>query len=107
MQEAWPRRDEERKEIKKELLRFSEADIKDLGVKNSSHRARMVSSLVALRAKYEKDLGAMRGRRGITPTPLLCPPNCRFVYCRLVVRFNRPDLRFMIMPASAGLLPAR
>ncbi|XP_054282385.1 SH2 domain-containing protein 3C-like isoform X2 [Macrosteles quadrilineatus] len=37
-----------------ELLRFSEADIKDLGVKNSSHRARMVSSLVALRTKYEK-----------------------------------------------------
>uniref|UniRef100_A0A1B6CI19 SH2 domain-containing protein n=1 Tax=Clastoptera arizonana TaxID=38151 RepID=A0A1B6CI19_9HEMI len=37
-----------------DLLRFTEADIKDLGIKNASHRARMVSSLVALRAKYDK-----------------------------------------------------
>ncbi|XP_063234266.1 breast cancer anti-estrogen resistance protein 3 homolog [Bacillus rossius redtenbacheri] len=37
-----------------DLLSFSEADIKDLGVKNSAHRARIVSSLVALRTKYEK-----------------------------------------------------
>nr|CAD7207332.1 unnamed protein product [Timema douglasi] len=37
-----------------DLLSFSEADIKDLGVKNSAHRARIVSSLVALRTKYDK-----------------------------------------------------
>ncbi|XP_047118238.1 uncharacterized protein LOC124798754 [Schistocerca piceifrons] len=37
-----------------DLLTFSEEDIRDLGVKNSAHRARIVSSLVALRAKYEK-----------------------------------------------------
>ncbi|XP_067001303.1 breast cancer anti-estrogen resistance protein 3 homolog isoform X2 [Anabrus simplex] len=37
-----------------DLLSFSEEDIKDLGVKNSAHRARIVSSLVALRSKYEK-----------------------------------------------------
>lgn len=43
-----------------DLLRFTEADIKDLGIKNASHRARMVSSLVALRAKYEK--GNRRGK---------------------------------------------
>lgn len=32
---------------------FCEADIKQLGVRNSAHRACMVSSLVALRDKYE------------------------------------------------------
>ncbi|CAB3361083.1 Hypothetical predicted protein [Cloeon dipterum] len=37
-----------------ELLWFSEADIKELGVRNSAHRARIMSSLVALRAKYER-----------------------------------------------------
>jgi hypothetical protein len=37
-----------------DLLTFTEADIKDLGVKNSAHRARVVSSLVALRMKHEK-----------------------------------------------------
>ncbi|PSN52437.1 hypothetical protein C0J52_16245 [Blattella germanica] len=37
-----------------DLLTFTEADIKDLGVKNSAHRARVVSSLVALRTKHEK-----------------------------------------------------
>lgn len=36
-----------------ELMYFCEADIKQLGVRNSAHRARIVSSLVALRAKYE------------------------------------------------------
>lgn len=37
-----------------ELLHYSEADIKELGIKNSSHRARIVSSLLALKIKYEK-----------------------------------------------------
>lgn len=37
-----------------DLLTFTEADIKDLGVKNSAHRARVVASLVALRMKHEK-----------------------------------------------------
>lgn len=36
-----------------ELMYFCEADIRQLGVRNSAHRARIVSSLVALRAKYE------------------------------------------------------
>ncbi|CAH0557408.1 unnamed protein product [Brassicogethes aeneus] len=35
-----------------DLLDFSEAEIKDLGVKNSSHRASIISSLTLLRAKY-------------------------------------------------------
>lgn len=34
-----------------DLISFSESDIKDLGVKNSSHRARMISSLVALKGE--------------------------------------------------------
>lgn len=34
-----------------ELIEFSERDIKNLGVKNSSHRARMISSLVALKGE--------------------------------------------------------
>ncbi|GLH04785.1 Uncharacterized protein GBIM_10414 [Gryllus bimaculatus] len=37
-----------------ELLSFSEEDIRSLGVRNSAHRARVVSSLVALRSKYDK-----------------------------------------------------
>jgi len=40
--------------VVQDLLTFTEADIKDLGVKNSAHRARVVSSLVALRMKHEK-----------------------------------------------------
>ncbi|KAJ8980280.1 hypothetical protein NQ317_005199 [Molorchus minor] len=39
-----------------ELLEFSETDIKELGVKKSSHRARIISSLTCLRAKYH-DIG--------------------------------------------------
>lgn len=35
-----------------ELLEFSEADVKDLGVKISSHRAMIISNLTLLRAKY-------------------------------------------------------
>lgn len=34
-----------------DLISFSESDIKDLGVKHSSHRARIISSLVALKGK--------------------------------------------------------
>lgn len=34
-----------------ELMSFNESDIKDLGVKNSAHRARVVASLVALKGK--------------------------------------------------------
>lgn len=37
-----------------ELMYFCEADIKQLGVRNSAHRARIVSSLVALRDKWER-----------------------------------------------------
>lgn len=39
-----------------ELLYLCEADIKQLGVRNSAHRARIVSSLVALRDKYERGM---------------------------------------------------
>ncbi|KAL1123790.1 hypothetical protein AAG570_001563 [Ranatra chinensis] len=38
-----------------DLLGFSEADIKAIGVKNAAHRANIVSSLVALRNKYDKE----------------------------------------------------
>jgi hypothetical protein len=41
-------------DVVQDLLTFTEADIKDLGVKNSAHRARVVSSLVALRTKQGK-----------------------------------------------------
>lgn len=34
-----------------ELIELTERDIKSLGVKNSSHRARMISSLVAMKGK--------------------------------------------------------
>lgn len=37
-----------------ELIFLCEADIKKLGVRNSAHRARIVTSLVALREKWEK-----------------------------------------------------
>lgn len=37
-----------------DLLGFSESEIKDMGVKNSAHRARIISSLVVLRKKYNK-----------------------------------------------------
>ncbi|KAJ8920864.1 hypothetical protein NQ315_015656 [Exocentrus adspersus] len=39
-----------------DLLEFSETDIKDLGVKKSSHRARIISSLTCLRAKYHETI---------------------------------------------------
>ena len=37
-----------------ELMSLNESDIKDLGVKNSAHRARVVASLVALKGKILK-----------------------------------------------------
>lgn len=36
-----------------ELIWYTETDIKKLGIRNSSHRARIVSSLVALREKQQ------------------------------------------------------
>ncbi|XP_031345559.1 uncharacterized protein LOC116172475 [Photinus pyralis] len=38
-----------------ELLEFTESDVKDLGVKIASHRARIMSSLTALSAKYNNN----------------------------------------------------
>lgn len=35
-----------------DLLEFSESDLRELGVKRSSHRATIISSLTLLRAKY-------------------------------------------------------
>lgn len=37
-----------------QLINKSEAEIKQLGVKNSAHRARIVTSLTALREKYKR-----------------------------------------------------
>ncbi|XP_037042558.1 breast cancer anti-estrogen resistance protein 3 homolog isoform X3 [Bradysia coprophila] len=37
-----------------ELMFYDEADIKQLGIRNSAHRARIVSSLVALRDKHQR-----------------------------------------------------
>lgn len=34
-----------------ELINLNESDIRELGVKNSAHRARMISSLVALKGE--------------------------------------------------------
>ncbi|XP_057667958.1 breast cancer anti-estrogen resistance protein 3 homolog isoform X3 [Diorhabda carinulata] len=39
-----------------DLLEMSEQDIKELGVKKSSHRARIISSLTYLRAKYHENI---------------------------------------------------
>jgi SAM domain (Sterile alpha motif) len=36
-----------------EMIDLNESDIKDLGVKNSSHRARIISSLVALKGENQ------------------------------------------------------
>lgn len=36
-----------------EIINLSESEIKELGIKNSAHRARMVSSLVALKGKFK------------------------------------------------------
>ncbi|CAG9865035.1 unnamed protein product [Phyllotreta striolata] len=38
-----------------DLLELSEQDIKELGVRKSSHRARIISSLTCLRAKYHEN----------------------------------------------------
>ncbi|KFM73855.1 hypothetical protein X975_26521, partial [Stegodyphus mimosarum] len=37
-----------------DILSLSERELKSLGVKNSSHRARMMTSLVILRDKYDR-----------------------------------------------------
>jgi len=37
-----------------DLLMLSEADIRDLGVRNGAHRARIVSSLVMLREAQQR-----------------------------------------------------
>lgn len=47
-----------------DLINLSESEIKDLGVKNSSHRARMVSSLVALKGKKRNDFLEFEGFSG-------------------------------------------
>lgn len=41
---------------------FDEADIKQLGIRNSAHRARIVSSLVALRDKHQRGPGKLNFR---------------------------------------------
>ncbi|KAF5282801.1 hypothetical protein FQR65_LT02798 [Abscondita terminalis] len=43
-----------------ELLDFTETDIKSLGIKIASHRARIMSSLTALSAKYNNNNGCIR-----------------------------------------------
>lgn len=35
-----------------ELINYNESDIKTLGIKNSSHRSRIIASLTALRGMY-------------------------------------------------------
>lgn len=47
-----------------ELMYFDEADIKQLGIRNSAHRARIVSSLVALRDKHHRGPGKLVCRLG-------------------------------------------
>lgn len=37
-----------------EILNYTESDLHDIGIKNSAHRARMISSLVVLRDKSLK-----------------------------------------------------
>ncbi|CAH2015161.1 unnamed protein product [Acanthoscelides obtectus] len=39
-----------------ELLELSEREVKELGVKKASHRARIVTSLTCLRAKYHETI---------------------------------------------------
>uniref|UniRef100_A0A8D8S3E4 SAM domain-containing protein n=1 Tax=Cacopsylla melanoneura TaxID=428564 RepID=A0A8D8S3E4_9HEMI len=38
-----------------EFLHLTETDVKEMGVKSSAHRARIIASLKALAAKYEKE----------------------------------------------------
>lgn len=49
-----------------DLLYLDEADIKALGVKNGAHRAKIVSSLVILRNKYEKSTVPRIKRTGLS-----------------------------------------
>lgn len=37
-----------------DILWMSERDLKEIGIKNGSHRARMMSSLTILKGKYNK-----------------------------------------------------
>jgi hypothetical protein len=64
--------------VVQDLLTFTEADIKDLGVKNSAHRARVVSSLVALRTKQGK--GRLHGS-SLLSFPLLHTSDFFSLWC--------------------------
>ncbi|EAA05895.5 AGAP009560-PA, partial [Anopheles gambiae str. PEST] len=57
-----------------ELLFLSESDIKKLGIRNNAHRARIVSSLVALREKL------VQGRSSLIKC-VYRPHKCRLPYC--------------------------
>jgi len=67
-----------------ELVMLSEADIRELGVRNGAHRARLVSSLVMLRDIEQQRQGKTTMIHSPLPHPLpgwslvtlksLCPP---------------------------------
>lgn len=40
----------------KDLLNLTEADVRNLGLKNSAHRAKIISSLRILKEKYERGI---------------------------------------------------
>lgn len=68
---------------------FCEADIKQLGVRNSAHRARIVSSLVAIRDKYEN------GKNKSISSPLSHLNREYITYCDIaIVRFAIAELEY-------------
>ncbi|CAD7085603.1 unnamed protein product [Hermetia illucens] len=60
-----------------ELLSLSEADIKQMGVRNSAHRARMVSNLLVLREKYHQAKNGVGNTNSLRPRPKPSSPQCR------------------------------
>lgn len=62
-----------------DLISFSESDIKNLGVKNSSHRARIISSIVALKGK-ENSLNILTEPWNLNPFESLKFVNIFFCY---------------------------
>ncbi|XP_061163743.1 breast cancer anti-estrogen resistance protein 3 homolog isoform X2 [Saccostrea echinata] len=63
-----------------DLLNLTEADVRDLGLKNSAHRAKIVSSLRILKEKYERGYRKPRviQRSHSASAQLSCSPNNNF-----------------------------
>ncbi|XP_062593901.1 breast cancer anti-estrogen resistance protein 3 homolog isoform X2 [Saccostrea cucullata] len=69
-----------------DLLNLTEADVRDLGLKNSAHRAKIVSSLRILKEKYERGYRKPRviQRSHSASAQLSCSPNNNFTDYQVV-----------------------